>query len=74
MHEDRIIKNMDSLNSVSHDLSGARKDIHDIKSAIGPIVQAVKSLCWLMRGVLVLGMVAGAGVAFMEFYDHLPMG
>lgn len=73
LHEGRIIQNMNSLKTVSDDLSAARKDISEIKYAVTPVLQAIKSLCWLLRAILVMGTLAAASVAFMEFYDHLPM-
>lgn len=73
LHEDRIIQNMNSLQSVSKDLSAARHDISEIKHSVAPVLQAVRSLCWLLRSILVLGTLAAAGVAFLEFYNHLPV-
>lgn len=72
-HEDRIIQNMENLNTLKTDVADARSDIHEIKQDIKPIVRAVGSLCFFVKGFLIFGTIAAATVAFIELWEHLPL-
>lgn len=72
-HEGRIIQNMENLNTLKADVAASRTDIHEIKGDIKPIVRAVGSLCFFVKGFLIFGTIAAATVAIIELYDHLPM-
>ena len=74
-HEDRIIQNMENLNTLKTDVAGPgiliSAALH--KQDIKPIVRAVGSLCFFVKGFLIFGTIAAATVAFIELWEHLPL-